>query len=452
MQNSYLVSGVIIFVVAVLLEGMLLAFATALSEISVADWQRKEEDGIKYAKGICALLEKITKINYSIQIVMMGMNVLVGAYVFRILSMELGKVSWVRQLMDSFETFPVEQVIAGVIVVFIVAVFAIEIPVKVGQQYSDRLVGKLYPVVRFVLVLITPLVVVVTVGGNVIIRVFGMNPNADTDNVTEEEILTMVNEGHEQGVIEAEEAEMINNIFEYGDKEAADIMTHRMNMVAIDGDMTLEEAVSFMLHENNSRYPVYDGDINNIIGIVHIKDALKEYGNRAKAEEPIKNISELLYAATLIPGTRNIDDLFKQMQKEKVHMAIVVDEYGQTAGLVTMEDILEEIVGNILDEHDEEEEQIQLKEDNTYVVDGMTLLEDLEEELSISFGVEDINTLNGFMTLRIGKIPRKEFVGMKVEHEGYTFEILEVEKKIIRSVSITAMEKKEESSSEETQE
>ncbi|MGN0160934.1 MAG: hemolysin family protein [Lachnospiraceae bacterium] len=440
MQNGYSMGGIITFLIVLLIDVTMFAFAAAISEVSVADWQRREEEGKKHAAGICRLLENGSRMNYTIQILAMMMNIVVGAYVLQALSVSVSNITWVQLLLRQAGQIPWAQILSAVVLMMLAAIFGIIIPAKVGQQYPDRVVEKLYPVVRFVLIVLTPIIVAVTVIGNVIIRILGMNPNTDTDNVTEEEILTMVNEGHEQGVIEADEAEMINNIFEYGDKEAQDIMTHRMNMLAIDGNMTLEEAVSFMLHENNSRYPVYDGDINNIIGIIHIKDALKEYGNRAKAEEPIKNIDELLYTATLIPGTRNIDDLFKQMQKEKVHMAIVVDEYGQTAGLVTMEDILEEIVGNILDEHDEDEEQIQMQEDHTYVVDGMTLLEDLEEELSISFGVEDISTLNGFLTLRIGKIPKPEFVGMKVEYEGYSFEILEVEKRIIRSVSITPIE------------
>ncbi len=367
------------------------------------------------------------RLNYTIQISAMIMNVVIGAFVLNVFSGYFG------------DTFSI-QFLTAVVLMIIVAVFGIVVPVKVSVLYADSMVEKLFGMVRLVLILLSPIILIVTFVGNCVIRIFGMNPNADNDNVTEEEILTMVNEGHEQGVIEADEAEMISNIFEFGDKEALDIMTHRSNIIAVDGNSTLEEAVTFMLHENNSRYPVYDGDIDNIVGIVHIKDALKEYGNRAKAEEPIKNIEEVLYDAKLIPGTRNINDLFKLMQKEKVHMAIVVDEYGQTAGLVTMEDILEEIVGNILDEHDDDEEQIMLKADNTYVVDGMALLEDLEEELSIKFQVEDINTLNGFLMLKTGKIPSKEQVGTEILYEGYRFKIMEVEGRIIQTVSITKVD------------
>ena len=171
---------------------------------------------------------------------------------------------------------------------------------------------------------------------------------------------------------------------------------------------------------------------------------VRSSGNRVNLDEPIKNITEILFDAVLIPGTRNINDLFKFMQSEKVHQVIVVDEYGQTVGLVTMEDILEEIVGNIFDEHDEEEEQITLKEDNSYIVDGMTSLEDLEDELSVDFFVDDIDTLNGFLMLKTGKIPSVEQIGTEVVYEGYVFKILETQNRIIRTVSITKLPEPEE--------
>lgn len=424
MGSGYSLAGIGLFVLFVILDSALFGFAAAAGEANVSELTRKSEEGNKKATKILAVMDNSIRLNYTIQISAMIMNVVVGAFVVNAVSKSFGEELYI-------------QLLTAIVLMIIVAVFGIVIPVKLAVLRADSMVESLFTVVRIVLVLLSPIIFIVACIGNGMLRIFGMNPDADSDNVTEEEILTMVNEGHEQGVIEADEAEMISNIFEFGDKEAVDIMTHRSNIIAVDGSSTLEEAVTFMLHENNSRYPVYDGDIDNIVGIVHIRDALKEYGNRAKAEEPIKNIKEVLYEPKLIPGTRNINDLFKLMQQEKVHMAIVVDEYGQTDGLVTMEDILEEIVGNILDEHDEDEEQIMLKADNTYVVDGMALLEDLEEELDIKFGVENINTLNGFLILKIGKIPNVAHIGTEIEFEGYTFKILEVEGKIFQSVSIT---------------
>lgn len=426
-MGNYFVMKLIFFVAFVLLDGALFGFAAAASEVNINELDKKSEDGDIKSQKILDLMGNNIKLNYTIQITTMIMNVIVGAFL-------------INEFAGFFSNVFYGHIIAAVLSMIVIAIFGIIIPIKVSVLHPEKAVNALWLVVRGVLIVLSPIIYIVTIVGNCIIRLMGMNPYADNDNVTEEEILTMVNEGHEQGIIEADEAEMISNIFAFCDKEANDIMTHRKNILAMDGDMTLEEAVSFMLHENYSRYPVYDGDIDNIIGIVHIRDAIKEYSNRAKAEEAIKNVKEVLYEVKLIPETRNINDLFKFMQSEKMHMVIVVDEYGQTDGLVTMEDILEEIVGNILDEHDNYEEQITLRADNTYVVDGMALLEDLEEELSLEFNEEDINTLNGFLMLKIGKIPKEEHVSTEIEYGGYKFKILAVKGRVISTVSITKLE------------
>ena len=264
------------------------------------------------------------------------------------------------------------------------------------------------------------------------------------ENVTEEDIKDMVNEGHEQGVLEAREAEMITNIFELDDKDAGDIMTHRKNLVALDGSMTLKEAVNFILKEGyNSRYPVYEKDIDDITGILHMKDALIAAENGGNASVPICEIEGLLREAHFIPETRNIDSLFKEMQSQKIHMVIVVDEYGQTAGIVTMEDILEEIVGNIFDEHDTVEEQIVEESDGSYLVDGMTDFDEVCELLEIpQEETEDFDTLSGFLVSRINKIPNDGEV-FRVEAFGFEFDVLLVENKVIRTVRVKKLEQEE---------
>ena len=227
------------------------------------------------------------------------------------------------------------------------------------------------------------------------------------DDVTEEEIMDMVNEGHEQGVLKENEAEMIGNIFEFGEKHASDVMTHRKSIVGIEADTTVEEAFEFIMGENYSRYPVYDGDIDNIIGILHIRDLLKIYSEEKNRKKKLVDMKhQVLFDASYIPETRNISVLFKEMQSDKVHMAVVVDEYGQTAGIVTMEDILEEIVGNIFDEYDDEEVLISRQPDGSYIIDGQTLLEDIEDAFDMHFDCEDIDTINGYLIYKMGKIPQ----------------------------------------------
>lgn len=262
------------------------------------------------------------------------------------------------------------------------------------------------------------------------------------ENVTEEDIMTMVNEGHEQGVLETSEAEMITNIFEFDDKEAGDIMTHRKNIVALDGSMTVKEAARFVLKEGkNSRFPVYGKDLDDIIGTVHMRDVLVHAENVQEGRMAIANVPGAMRPAHFIPETRNINSLFKEMQSQKIHMAIVIDEYGQTAGLVTMEDILEEIVGNILDEYDVDEQYIVRGEGDALIMSGMTPLEDVQDELEIEFPKEDLDnydTINGLLISKLDRIPDEE-EQPEVQYLGYLFSVLKVENKMIHSVRVTKL-------------
>lgn len=256
------------------------------------------------------------------------------------------------------------------------------------------------------------------------------------DEDVTEEIMDMVNESHEQGVIAENEAEMIGNIFEFAEKQAEDVMTHRKNIVALDAALTVGEAFGIVMEESFSRYPVYDGDIDNIIGILHIRDLLKVYvkeEDRNKKLYQVKN--QVMFEPFCIPETRSVSVLFKEMQSKKNHFAVVVDEYGQTTGIVTMEDILEEIVGNILDEYDEEEVQIKQISEGRYEMDGQTPLEDIEEKLGIKFNCEDIDTINGYMIYKLGKIP-SENEKFETECGGYIFRILSVSGKMIQKVLV----------------
>lgn len=261
-------------------------------------------------------------------------------------------------------------------------------------------------------------------------------------NAAEEEIISMVNEGHEQGYIEASEAEMITNIFEFGDKQAQDIMTHRSNIVAIDAQMSLDDAITFMLDENNSRFPVYEENLDHIVGILHLKDALRIHKGGTLGGQSIGEIDGLLREAKFIPETRKIDALFHTMQSTKLQMVIVIDEYGQTSGLLAMEDILEEIVGNLMDEYDEEEDHIEQKGKNKYIIDGKTPLEELEKRFSISFHETDFETLNGFLISKMERIPDKKD-RFDITVDGYNFKVISVENKMIKSVVVTRLPKEE---------
>ena len=284
------------------------------------------------------------------------------------------------------------------------------------------------------------IVLIVLVGIDIAIRLIDkvravLKARKEAQAAAEENILSMVNESHEQGYIEASEAEMISNIFEFGDKQAQDIMTDRSNITAIEAEMTLNDAMNFMLNESNSRFPVYKENLDHIIGIIYLKDAFRIARNRSLLDKPIEEVEGLLRSAHFIPETRNIDDLFKTMRATKLQMVMVIDEYGQTSGLIALEDILEEIVGNIMDEYDEDEGHIEQKANNKFIIDGMTPLEELEERFQISFGEVPVETINGFLISKMERIPTEKD-RFSITVDGYMFKVIEVENKMIKKVVV----------------
>ena len=269
---------------------------------------------------------------------------------------------------------------------------------------------------------------------NNLFRKLGIYGEETPDNV-EEEIISMVDDAHEQGVIEENEAEMIQNIMEFSETEAQDIMTHRKNLHAIEENTLLKDALSYMLDNSNSRYPVYREDIDNIIGILHLKDVMRQITLPECENLPIGSIPNLVREAVYVPETRSINDLFKRMQAKKIHLVVVVDEYGQTSGIVTMEDILEEIVGNILDEYDEDENFIQLQNDQSLVMNGLTPLEQVDDVLNSDFDEEEFDTLNGYLTSLLGHVPNMA-EDKEIKAKGYLFTILAVENNTIQKVRV----------------
>lgn len=266
-------------------------------------------------------------------------------------------------------------------------------------------------------------------------RFFKKTPYEGDD--VEEGIISLAKEGHEQGVILDSEVEMIHNIFEFNDTDARDIMTHRKHIAALDANMTFRQMLQFIEEESYSRYPVYQDDIDNIIGVIHIKDILKQFLKQEIMDKSIVEFKDMITEVPFIPETRNINTLFKGMQLKKTHMAIVVDEYGQTSGLVTMEDIIEEIMGDIEDEHDDEEEIIIAEADGTYIMNGIAPLDEVCELLGIEEEeeLEEFDTLNGFLVSLYDKIPADDET-FQIEAFGCIFDVQSVENKMIKTVKV----------------
>ena len=253
-----------------------------------------------------------------------------------------------------------------------------------------------------------------------------------------EELIEIVNESHELGVINTNEANMMQNIVEVRDKDAKDVMVHRKNVVALDGKMKLSEAIDFINDNSFSRYPVYLDDIDDIIGSVHIKQLLRYVTDNRNLNKRIQDIDGLVREIGFIPETNKIYSIFTRMKIKKNHIAIVVDEYGQTSGIITMEDILEEIVGNIVDENDAEQSNIVTLNQDEYRISGITAIEEVENLLDIKIE-GDFETLNGFLTFMNGKIPSDNSTFL-VRAYGYQFQIIDVKDRVIQDVRVTKLD------------
>jgi len=453
MEEDSPIWGLTIFGLLVALIAVVNGFGAAIQNLNASEIEKRAADGDKKAKDVLTMVEKPTGFINTMLTTVMISSMVVGIYEYRLFQGVLLKLlvsvqeAWNPLLLSFFLIL-----IPVLCLLILIMVFGVLVPKMLGKRYAEKWAFTLFFVVKLLCLILKPITGVIFFLSTVTVRLFGVNPNEECDNVTEEEIMSMVNEGHEQGVLLASEAEMITNIFEFGDKEASDIMTHRKNIVAVDAEWTLKETVEFILQENNSRFPIYQEDIDNIIGILHLKDVMIYYQQHLRhKEQKIKDIPELVREAHFIPETRNINSLFKEMQSKKIHMAIVVDEYGQTAGLIAMEDILEEIVGNILDEYDEEEEKmIEKQPDGSYLIHGMAELKEIAEELSIDFGEEEYDTLNGFLTAQIDRIPQ-EGDQITICYGGYQFQALAIKNKTIRLVCVRKIEEQEKEQATESE-
>ena len=428
--------SMMLFFVFIVLEAVFYGFGSAVQNMNAGNLEREAGEGNKRAEKLLRIAGRPSRVIHSIRIVSNAIGMFIGAYI-------LGR--WSRQL-EKTALFPDGEIgdwlhmaalfAVGVLALVLLISFGIVIPKRCAAKYPEKWGYTLLPVVSAVMVPLMPFIWAVIGLSAVVLRLLGIDISANEENVTQEEIMSMVNEGHEQGVLEASEAEMITNIFEFDDKDAGDIMTHRTNLVMIDGAMPLKEAISFILSEGkNSRYPVYGEDMDDIIGILHMKDAMIYAEKEGRSKMPVSQIPGLLRKAHFIPESRNIDPLFKEMQSQKTHMEVVVDEYGQIAGIVTMEDILEEIVGNILDEYDAEEEYIVPSGDG-FILDGLTPLDEIGDVLDMEFAQEDddnFDTLNGFLISKMDRLPQED-EDFEIEYEGYRFKVLRVENKTIRRV------------------
>lgn len=431
----------LVFLLLLILEMMFYGFNAALQNQKNRETEDADKEPDKKMKRLQYMFDNPAKYTNAMQLGIVTVNMLFGSfYLYRLYNYFQYIVYEITvKNIDGFQDwqlgclFVLTAVLITVCLLYIVLTFGVLIPRKTASRYPEAWLRLCVTPIYYYVRIVAPFVIFISITARGILKLFGIKGLDETADVTEEEIRSMINVGHEQGVLLESEAEMITNIFEYGEKEAKDIMVNRNNMIAIDCNTTLLDAASFILNEHNSRFPVYDGTIDHIVGILHLKDVMRMQMNDKMLTKPIGKIKGLLREPLFITETRNIDDLLKTMQTEKIQMAIVIDEYGQTAGLLALEDILEEIVGNIQDEYDEEESYIKENGKNEYIIDGMMPLDELEEQLEIDLNEENFDTVNGFVISRLEHIP-EEGEEFEFQCQGYLFRLLQVKDRMVQSI------------------
>ena len=262
------------------------------------------------------------------------------------------------------------------------------------------------------------------------------------ENINRDEIKTIIEISESKNIISDQESDMILNILKSDDKDAKDIMTHRKDIIAIDSELTLAEAVNFMLDQPYTRIPVFSEDIDNIIGVINLRNVFKLYISPNTHSMKLSEINGLLRPINLVPETRDLDQLFQEMQENKTHLIVVVDEYGRTSGIVSIEDIIKEIIGNVFDEDDKEGDDIITISENKYIVKGITSLEELSEILNIDFEDEENETINGFLITLLGHLPDGE-EKIELDFKGYKFKAIMVDDKFIEKIIITKEQSEE---------
>ncbi|MBR1989964.1 MAG: HlyC/CorC family transporter [Firmicutes bacterium] len=276
-------------------------------------------------------------------------------------------------------------------------------PRKIALQHSDSIAEKTETFAKGIAAVLTPVTWILMFMANMLLKIFRQETIVSDGEFSEEEVMSMLEVGQETGIIKEEGKKMINSIFAFDDKLAYEVMTPRTDVFLIDIEDPLEEYIEDLMTLRHSRIPVCEGETDNIIGILNIKDYLRKVHEEG-GEEDIE-IKEILRKAYFVPETKNIDTLFFELQKTKQQIAILIDEYGGFSGIVTMEDIIEQVMGNIEDEYDEEEEIIDKVDDNIYLVDGDVSLDDLNEEIGVELISENSETIGGFIIDILGEIP-----------------------------------------------
>lgn len=417
-------SRIIVLAILILINAFFAATEIAFISLNDAKIEKQAKEGNKKAKQIKKMLREPSKFLATIQIGITLAGFLSSAFAADAFAddlapmlqnlIPLGLVAWRN----------ISIILITIILSYFSLIFGELVPKRLAMRNSEKIAFGTIGIIRTISIITAPFVKLLTASTNGVSKLFGIS-GTDEETVTEEEIRMMVDVGEEKGSIKEEERELINNVFEFNDKVVSEIMIHRKDIYAIDINSDIDNILKELDEYKYSRIPVYEENIDNIVGMLFIKDLLANVNKKEKVK-----IAKIIREPYFVSENKPIDELFRDLQKNKHQLAIVLDEYGGTAGLVTMEDIIEELVGNIFDEYDEEEKEFEKIDDNTFLISGSVSIHDLRKILGVEIPEGEYDTLSGYLIELLGRIPSDDEKPV-IETKRVTYKIEDYEEKRI---------------------
>ncbi len=398
-EPANITSQLMLIFILTLLNAFFASAEMAIVSLNKNKIKLLSEEGNKKAKLLVKLMDEPTKFLSTIQVGITLAGFFSSASAATGISEDLAQ--YLSQLNIPYSR-QIALVTVTIILSYITLVFGELFPKRIALQKSETIALFSVRPILYVSKITVPFVKLLSASTNILVRLVGLDNEGLDEKVSKEEIKSLVEVGQENGVINEKEKEMINSIFEFDDKLADEVMTPRTEVYLIDIEKPLKEYLDELIEERYSRIPVYEGSIDNIIGILYMKDFLGEARKHGFENVDIRSI---LHPAYFVPETKNIDDLFKELQAFKKHMAILIDEYGGFSGIVSIEDLIEEVMGNIEDEYDEDEPAIKKIDNDIFIIDGMVSIDDFNDYFNIDIESQDYDTINGFLIDLLGRIP-----------------------------------------------
>ncbi len=432
-------SQLIMLIILIALNAFFAATEIAFISLNDAKIEKQAKEGNKKAKQIEKMIKSPSKFLATIQIGITLAGFLSSAFASDAFAQKLAPV--LNKLIP-FISLGVWQSISIIIITIILSFFTLIfgelVPKRFAMKNYEKIAFATVEIIRAIAIIASPFVKFLTAVTNAVSKMFGVGENEE-ESVTEEEIKMLVDQGEEKGTIEEEEKELINNVFEFNDITVSEIMTHRKDIFAVDINISSQELLEELSKEEYrySRIPVYDETIDEIEGVLYVKDVLKNVNKKSF------KVRDVVNDAYFVSQNRLINEVFKELQKNKKQLAIIVDEYGGTAGLVTMEDILEELVGDIFDEYDKEEKEYEKVDENTYLLSGSMPVYDVNKLLGADIPEGDYDTISGYLQEKLGRIPEEEEKPV-IDTEKLTYKIEEYEDRRILKVKVCKNNIKEE--------